>query len=65
MKASKVMRVWFFLFAVIIFLGIFLTGFSNAHWFLYVPVVGLVFATLTGICPSQIAVNKMFGSKEQ
>jgi hypothetical protein len=63
MKASTPMRVWFLLFAVIIFVGIYLTGFSNVHWFLYIPVIGLVFASATGICPSQIAVHKMFGSK--
>ncbi|TSA29312.1 MAG: hypothetical protein D4R68_02570 [Ignavibacteriales bacterium] len=65
MKAPTAMRVWFLVFAVIIFVGIYLTGFSNAHWFLYLPVIGMVFAAVTGICPSQIAINKMFGSKEK
>ena len=65
MKAPTSMRVWFLLFAVIIFIGIYLTGFSVAHWFLYLPVAGMVFAAITGICPSQIAINKMFGSKEK
>ncbi|MCX6174075.1 MAG: hypothetical protein NTZ27_04910 [Ignavibacteriales bacterium] len=63
MKAPTAMRVWFLVFAVIIFVGIYLTGFSNAHWFLYLPVIGMVFAAVTGICPSQIAINKMFGPK--
>lgn len=63
MKSSTAMRVWFLLFAVIIFIGIYLTGFSVVHWFLYVPVAGFVFAAITGICPSQIALNKLFGSK--
>lgn len=63
MKAPTSMRIWFLLFAVIIFVGIYLTGFSVVHWFLYLPVAGLVFAAITGICPSQIAINKMFGSK--
>ena len=63
MKASTAMRVWFLLFAIIIFVGIYLTGFSVVHWFLYLPVAGFVFAAITGICPSQIALNKMFSSK--
>ena len=63
MKASSAMRVWFLLFAIIIFVGIYLTGFSNVHWFLYLPVAGLVFAAITGFCPSYIGINKMFGSK--
>ncbi len=65
MKASIAMRVWFLVFAVIIFVGIYLTGFSNVHWFLYFPVIALVFASITGICPSYIGINKMFGSKEK
>ncbi|MBU1099413.1 MAG: hypothetical protein KKA84_03335 [Bacteroidetes bacterium] len=63
MKAPTTMRIWFFAFAVIILLGIFLTGFNNVHWFLYFPVIALVFAGVTGICPSQMAINKIFGSK--
>lgn len=58
-KASNVMRVWFAAFAVIIFLGIYLTGFAVVHWLLYVPVAGLVFAAASGICPSQLLVSKL------
>lgn len=64
MKASSAMRVWYLVFAAIIFVGIYLTGFSNVHWFLYLPVIALVFASITGICPSYIGISKMFGSKE-
>ena len=63
MKASKGMRIWFAIFAVLIWLGIYLTGFSVVHWLLYIPPAGLTFAAITGICPSQIAVFKMTGSK--
>lgn len=63
MKANSAMRIWFLFFAVVIFVGIYLTGFSNVHWFLYIPIIGLVFAAISGICPSQIAINKMFGPK--
>ena len=63
MKASKGMRIWFVLFAVIILIGIYLTGFSNVHWFLYVPVAGFLFAAITGICPSMGLTNKIAGSK--
>ena len=63
MHASHGMRVWFAIFAVLIWLGIYFTGFSNIHWFLYIPPAGLTFAAITGICPSQIAVFKMTGTK--
>jgi hypothetical protein len=61
MKAYKEMRVWFALFAVLPWAGIFLSGFANIHWLLYIPRAGLTFAAITGICPSQIATNKMIG----
>jgi hypothetical protein len=63
MNSSKGMRVWFAFFAILIWSGIYLTGFSNIHWFLYIPPAGLTFAALIGICPSQIAVFKIVGSK--
>lgn len=63
MIASKAMRVWFAFFAIVIWLGIYLTGFSNIHWLLYIPPAGFTFAAITGICPSQIAVFKIMGSK--
>ena len=63
MKSSKTMRVWFAFFAILIWLGMYFTGFSAVHWLLYIPPIGLTFAALTGICPSQITVNKLMGSK--
>jgi len=63
--ASTEMRVWFGVFGIIILLGIYLTGFSNVHWFLYIPAAGLVFAAITGICPSQLLVFSFFRSKKK
>jgi hypothetical protein len=63
MKASNSMRIWFAAFGVLIWLGIYLTGFSIVHWLLFIPPAGLTFAAITGICPSQIAVFKLFKSK--
>ena len=63
-RASKEMKIWFAVFGVIIWLGIFLTGFSNVHWLLYVPAVALIFAAVTGICPSQLLIFGLFRSKK-
>jgi hypothetical protein len=63
-RASLEMKVWFALFGIIIWLGIYLTGFSNVHWLLYVPAVALIFAAVTGICPSQLLVFSFFRSKK-
>ena len=64
-KASKQMRIWFAVFGILIWLGIYLTGFSIIHWLLYIPAVMLIFAATTGICPSQILVFKLFPAKEK
>jgi hypothetical protein len=52
-------RMQFISIAVVVFIGIFLTGFEKVHWFLYVPVVMLLFAGLTGICPGLLFWKKM------
>jgi hypothetical protein len=58
-ETMTALRMQFFTLAVIFFLGIWLTGFEKAHWFLYVPVVALVFAGATGICPGLIIWKKL------
>ncbi len=40
-------------------IGIWLTGFGVVHWFLYVPVVALTFAGITGICPGYLLFQKI------
>jgi hypothetical protein len=53
------LRMLFLTFAVIISLGIWLTGYRNVHWFLYVPVAATLFAGLTGICPGLMLWKKL------
>jgi len=55
---SKALRMTFLLIGAFISLGIWLTGIDLAHWLLYLPAIFLMFAGITGICPSLI-VNKM------
>ena len=52
-------RMQFLLVAVLILGGIWLTGFNNVHWFLYLPVAALAFAGVTGICPGYIILQKL------
>ena len=63
MKASKPMRIWYAFMGLMIWAGIYLTGFSNVSWLLYVPAGAAIFAAITGICPSQIVIFKMAGEK--
>ncbi len=53
------LRMQFFTLALLVFIGIWLTGFSAVNWFLYVPVVLLLFAGITGICPGLLFWKKM------
>ena len=52
-------RMQFLLVAMLILAGIWLTGFNDVHWFLYVPVAALTFAGITGICPGYIILQKL------
>ncbi len=56
---SSVMRAPFIAIAVLILTGIWLTGFSSAQWFLYIPIVALTFAGITGICPGLMLWKKL------
>lgn len=52
-------RMQFFTLAAIILVGILLTGFENAHWFSYFPVLMLLIAGITGVCPGLKFWQKM------
>ncbi len=53
------LRAQFISTALVILIGIWLTGFGKVHWFLYVPVVALSFAGITGICPGLMLWKKI------
>jgi hypothetical protein len=52
-------RMLFLFMAVFIAAGIWLTGFNTVHWLLYIPVVALAFAGITGICPGYMIFKKL------
>jgi hypothetical protein len=52
-------RMLFLVMAALILLGIWLTGFNTVHWVLYLPVVALTFAAVTGICPGYMVFKKL------
>ena len=53
-KLSKAMRLFFTVSGTVLWLGIWLTGFSVVHWLLYIPAMFFTFAVITGICPGLI-----------
>ena len=56
LKVDPLMRQWFAGPAVMLWLGIYLSGFENVHWLVYVPAVMAVFALSTGICPGMYMI---------
>lgn len=61
--ASAAIRFFLFVLGSIIWLGIWLTGFDQAHWLLYVPAAAVYFAAITGICPGLIISRMLFKSR--
>lgn len=58
------MRFFFLGSGSIIWLGIWLTGFSTVHWVLYLPGAFFYFAALAGICPGLIFSRMLFPAVE-
>ena len=59
MKASNSMRIWFAFVGMILWVGIYLTGFSKTSWVLYVPAAGFIIGAIAGICPSLTIISKL------
>lgn len=60
---GKAMRFFFLVTSIVLWTGIWLTGFATVHWLVYLPAVFMVFAAISGICPGVIISNKLFGEK--
>lgn len=65
MKAPLSMRIWFVFMGIILWTGIYFTGFSTINWLVYLPATGLVLAGIIRICPVQIAILKLLGVKKE
>ena len=59
-QASAAVRFFLLVVSFNIWLGIWLTGFGIAHWWLYVPAGFLLFAAITGLCPGLILSRWLF-----
>jgi hypothetical protein len=60
-RASKAMRFFFFNAAVLILVGVWLSGFDRVHWSIYAVPAFFLFAAAVGICPGLIIARKIFG----
>lgn len=57
---AKPLRFFFFVTSLVIWLGVYLTGFQTVHWVSYIPAVFFMFAAITGICPGIVFSKKLF-----
>jgi len=58
LKVDALTRQWFLGPALMLWLGIYFTGFSEVHWLIYIPATMAVFAFITGICPGRYLICK-------
>ena len=62
-QSSPAARLFFFIVSLNIWLGIWLTGFGVAHWWLYIPAGFLLFAAVSGLCPGMVMTRWLFKEK--
>ncbi len=63
-KMDLATKAFFVFFGIILWSGIWLTGFDSVHWLLYLPATFFLVAALTGICPGMIFFKEIFREKE-
>jgi hypothetical protein len=59
-RMDAAMKAFFLLVGLVLWLGIWLTGFEQVHWVLYLPATFFLFSALTGICPGMIFFKEIF-----
>ena len=57
-------RMLYLSFSLVMFIGVWLTGFSDVHWLLYIPIVFSAVAGITGFCVN-LWLWKKIGFKEE
>lgn len=58
-KISTEMRLWFIGPIIMLWSGIYLTGFNVIHWLIYIPSVMALFAFATGLCPGMFLIRSL------
>ena len=62
-QSSPAARLFFLIVSLNIWLGIWLTGFGVAHWWLYIPAGFLLFVAVSGLCPGMVMTRWLFKEK--
>ena len=64
-QADAALRGFLIFASLVVWLGIWLTGFGAVHWILYVPATFFLLAGITGYCPGHIISSMIFKKKPQ
>lgn len=63
-KMEPSMKAFFLFVGLILWLGIWLTGFERVHWLLYLPATFFLISAITGICPGLLFFKEIFREKQ-
>ncbi len=63
-KMDASMKAFFLVMSLVLWAGIWLTGFDKTHWFLYLPASFLLISAITGICPGMVLFKETFREKQ-
>ena len=64
MQISTEMRLWLLGPMLMLWIGIYFTGFELIHWLIYLPAVMSIFASITGLCPGMLFIRTMLKIKK-
>lgn len=64
-KMDASMKAFFLVMGLVLWAGIWLTGFEQIHWFLYLPASFFLISAITGICPGMVLFKDIFREKQQ
>ncbi len=64
-KMDSAMKAFFFFAGLVLWVGIWLTGFEHVHWVLYLPATFFLISAITGICPGMIFFKEVFREKHR
>ena len=60
LKIDKALRFFLLVISLLIWAGIWLTGYKSVHWILYLPAAFLLLAAILGICPGMFFSRQIF-----
>ncbi len=64
-KMEPSMKAFFLFVGAVMWLGIWLTGFEQTHWVLYLPATFFVISAIVGICPGMLVFKEIFREKQR